>query len=292
MPFTTLPPGIGIGYKHPHFREILDRPECLAFLEVHAENYMGAGGPPLARLDRLARDYPLSLHGVGLSIGSPEPLDREHLLRVKALCQRYQPASFSEHLAWSRHQGTYFADLLPLPYNDRTLDIVCRHIEDIQDTLERPMLLENPSTYVSFGESRLTETDFLTAVVQRTGCGLLLDLTNAHICAVNHGGDASAYVAALPQAAIGELHLAGHSQDRLPDGTTLLIDTHDGPISAPVRQLLAETIARIGPTPTLIEWDAKLPDWTTLHQEVLQVDRTLMQLADGFGEEARHVGER
>ena len=263
---THLPDTTGIGFKRSHFTALRDTPNTLGFLEVHAENYMGDGGPPHAQLTALRADYALSIHGVGLSIGGAGPLDRDHLARLRRLCDRYAPESFSEHLAWSSHGGAFLNDLLPLPYDDNTLATVCDHIDQVQDVLGRRMLLENPSTYVTFDSSTLAETDFLSAIVARTGCGLLLDVNNVFVSCTNHRADPRAYLAAFPLHAVGEIHLGGHDAEDLPSGP-LLIDAHGSPVADPVWTLFAEVIARTGPRPTLIEWDNDVPDLSVLLAE-------------------------
>lgn len=263
---TQLPDTVGIGFKRSHFDALQATPNRLGFLEVHAENYMGDGGPPHAQLMKLRADYALSIHGVGLSIGGAGPLDRDHLTRLKNLCERYQPESFSEHLAWSSHSDAFLNDLLPLPYDDETLATVCEHIDQLQSAIGRPMLLENPSTYVTFESSTLAETDFLRAIVDRTGCGLLLDVNNVFVSCTNHRADPRAYLAAFPTQAVGEIHLGGHDEEELPSGP-LLIDSHGAPVADPVWTLYAETMHRLGPRPTLIEWDTDVPALSVLLDE-------------------------
>lgn len=267
MQMTNLPAAAGLGFKPEHFDAIIETRPALGFFEIHAENYMGAGGAPHARLATLRRDHALSIHGVGLSIGSPGPLDAAHLTRVAALCDRYEPESFSEHLAWSTHDGAYFNDLLPLPYDDGTLATVCAHINAIQDRLRRRMLLENPSNYLAFESSTLAEADFLREVVARTGCGLLLDVNNVFVSAVNQGTGADRYIDAFPLEHVGELHLGGHADELLPGGTPLLIDTHGAPVADPVWALFDMVLGRTGPLPTLIEWDNDVPSFATLMAE-------------------------
>ena len=250
---------VGVGFKPEHFEAIVDtRPE-LGFFEIHAENYMGAGGAPHRRLDAIRELYPLSLHGVGLSIGSPGPLDRVHLERLAAVAKRFEPALVSEHLAWSTHEGAFLNDLLPLPYTDETLARVSEHIDEVQNALGRTMLLENPSTYVVFAESTWAETDFLREIARRTGCGLLLDVSNVFVSAVNHGFDPERYLADFPLAAVGEIHLAGCADDSDDAGLPLLIDAHNSPVRDAVWSLYSAVIRRRGATPTLIEWDNDVP---------------------------------
>jgi uncharacterized protein len=283
------PPGVGVGFKAEHFEPIVEtRPE-LGFFEVHAENYMGAGGPPHRRLDAIRERYPLSLHGVGLSIGSPGPLDRAHLQRLAAVAKRFEPALISEHLAWSTHEGTFFNDLLPLPYTLETLARVADHIDEAQTALRRPILLENPSTYVVFAESTSAETDFLREIVRRTGCGLLLDVNNIFVSATNHGYDPYRYLTDFPISAVGEIHLAGYAEDSDEAGLTLLIDAHNSPVRDTVWSLYAEAIWRLGATPTLIEWDNDLPAWPTLLGEARRAERVMTVATAGSAEHANAV---
>jgi uncharacterized protein (UPF0276 family) len=242
-------------------------PGPVAWIEIHAENYMGAGGRPLAQLRALADRFPVSVHGVGLSIGGEEPLDPGHLDRLRYLLDWLQPVSFSEHLAWSTHDGAYLNDLLPLPYTQATLARVADHIDTVQDRLGRRMLLENPSSYLAFAESEMSETDFLAEVVRRTGCGLLLDINNVFVSATNLATDPRAYLSAIPMAAVGEVHLGGHDAQDDGAGAPLLIDSHGAPVADPVWTLYAAAMAAMGPRPTLIEWDTDVPDWPVLRDE-------------------------
>ncbi|MDB5509442.1 MAG: hypothetical protein JWL93_1911 [Hyphomicrobiales bacterium] len=275
----TLPPRAGVGFKPEHLPAILqDVRQGRAFpgfFEVHAENYMGDGGPPHRQLERLHADAALSVHGVGLSIGGMQALDREHLARLTRLCARHAPESFSEHLAWSTHDGAFLNDLLPLPYTRGTLECVCLHIDEVQDALGRRMLLENPATYVTFDDSEMSETEFLAAIVARTGCGLLLDLNNVFVSAENHGFDPRAYLSSFPLAHVGEIHLAGHATAPDPDGGALLIDSHDRPVDEHVWALYREMIATLGPLPTLIEWDNDVPPWPVLCAEARRAEALL-----------------
>lgn len=262
----ALPATIGLGFKPEHFQDIAAAPRAVGFYEVHAENYMGAGGAPHAMLTRLRKDHALSIHGVGLSIGGAGDLDREHLRRLRRLIDRYQPESFSEHLAWSSHGAAWLNDLLPLPYTDETLATVCAHVDQVQEALGLPILLENPATYVTFASSSWAETDFLAELVRRTGCGLLLDINNVFVSATNHRFDPRAYLAAFPLQAVGEIHLAGHDSEDLPGGP-LLIDSHGQAVAEPVWSLYAEVLAWIGPRPTLIERDTDIPPFSALLAE-------------------------
>src|SRR5271169_731206 len=272
---ATLPARAGVGFNPAHFSDIVATPQPLGFFEVHAENYMGAGGRPHAELRALRERYALSIHGVGLSIGSTEPLDRRHLARLKALCDRYQPESFSEHLAWSSHEGVCFNDLLPLPYTRQTLAQVAEHIDEVQTELQRTMLLENPSTYLRFSESTIPEAEFLAAISQQTGCGLLLDVNNVFVSAKNLGTSPLEYLDSFPLDRVMEIHLGGHHEDGNEAGQTLLIDAHGTPIADPVWALYRYVIARTGPVATLIEWDNDVPDWPTLRAEADAAEQIL-----------------
>ncbi len=272
-----LPVAAGIGLKAQHFAPLMEAPGPVSWLEVHAENYMGAGGRPLAQLRALAERFPISVHGVGLSIGGERPLDREHLARLRHLCDWLNPASFSEHLAWSTHDTRFLNDLLPLPYTAATLARVCTHIDQVQDALGRRMLLENPSTYLAFAESEMEEVDFLSEIARRTGCGLLLDVNNVFVSATNQGWDARAYIDAFPLEAVGEIHLGGHDEEADEHGHPLLIDSHGRPVVDPVWALYAHTIARGGPRPTLIEWDTDVPPFPELQAEAARAAAILAQ---------------
>ncbi len=279
----------GTSFKHEHLSAILAQDSWRGFFEIHAENYMGAGGPPHRALEHIRRDHPLSLHGVCMSIGGPEPLDRDHLARFRMLVERTEPAVVSEHLAWSTHADVYFNDLLPLPYTQATLAQVCAHIDDVQETIRRPILIENPATYVAFGSSTMSETDFLQTVVQRTGCGLLLDINNVFVSATNHLYAPLDYLADFPFAAVGEVHLAGHTRQSDDEGEPLLIDSHDGPVADAVWKLYEIVIARCGPLPTLIEWDSKIPAWPVLREEASASQIILDRSPSAHGHEVDHA---
>ena len=257
----------GTSFKHEHLNAILAESRHRGFFEVHAENYMGAGGPPHQALEHIRRDHPVSLHGVCMSIGAPQALDRAHLARFCALAERYEPALVSEHLAWSTHERNYFNDLLPLPYTEPTLARMCEHVEEVQEAIGRRILLENPSTYVAFASSTMSETDFIRAITRRTGCRLLLDVNNVFVSAMNHGYAALDYLSDFPLAEVGEIHLAGHAEQNDDEGEPLLIDSHDGPVADAVWKLYEIVISRCGPIPTLIEWDSKIPAWPILRAE-------------------------
>jgi uncharacterized protein (UPF0276 family) len=257
----------GTSFKPEHLPAILADGRQDGFFEVHAENYMGAGGPPHAALTRIRQDHAVSLHGVCMSIGGSQPLDRAHLGRFAALAERYEPALVSEHLAWSTHAATYFNDLLPLPYTRATLARVAEHVDEVQEAIGRPILLENPATYLVFRESTMSETEFLREVVRCTGCGLLLDVNNVFVSAVNHGTSARDYLRDFPLGHVGEIHLAGHVEQADDEGAPLLIDSHDRPVADAVWSLYETVIRRCGPVPTLIEWDSAVPDWPVLKAE-------------------------
>ncbi len=270
-----LPAGPGVGYKPQHFSHILADASPVVWLEVHAENYMGDGGRPLAQLRHLAERFPISVHGVGLSIGGEGMLDRDHLARLARLCRWLEPASFSEHLAWSTHGAEFLNDLLPLPYTERTLARVADHIDEVQEAVGRRMLLENPSVYLEFTETNLDEIDFLTEVARRTGCGLLLDVNNVYVSCTNRKTGWNDYINRFPHHLVGEIHLGGHDEDTDDTGATLLIDAHGSEVVDPVWTLYERTIAAGGPKPTLIEWDNDVPDWPVLAGEAACAARIL-----------------
>ena len=248
-----LPLSAGLGYKPQHYTEIMQNAGPVSWFEVHAENYMGDGGRPLAQLAALSARFPISVHGVGLSIGGEGPLDGAHFARLKALCDWLNPASFSEHLAWSSHDSAFLNDLLPLPYNAASLTRVASHINQVQETLGRQMLLENPSSYLAFDTSDMSETDFLRELATQTGCGLLLDVNNVFVSATNLGTSPQAYIDDFPLDKVGEIHLGGHDEDEDDAGRPLLIDSHGREIADPVWALLEYTLARSGPRHLLVE---------------------------------------
>jgi uncharacterized protein (UPF0276 family) len=272
---AVLPARSGLGLKPRHYREILETSPPVGFFEVHAENYMGDGGPPHWYLEQIRAHYPLSVHGVGLSIGGDQPLDNTHLARLRRLIERYEPESFSEHLAWSTHDTMFLNDLLPVPYDDPTLRRVCEHIDEVQETLGRRMLLENPSTYIAFKQSDMAEVDFLSEITRRTGCGLLLDVNNVFVSATNHAYDTGAYLDAFPVEHVGEIHLAGFAEDQDDAGDRLLIDAHGTPVADIVWKLFEQALERTGPVPTLIEWDNDVPAFPVLMKEARKADRAL-----------------
>jgi uncharacterized protein (UPF0276 family) len=271
-----LPPRAGLGLKTGHFREVLGTQPDIGFFEVHAENYMVAGGPFHHFLGLIREQYPLSLHGVGLSIGAEGSLDVQHLQRLAELIERYQPQSFSEHLAWSSHGPVFLNDLLPLAYDTPTLNRVCEHIDQVQNTLKRPMLLENPATYLAFQRSTIDEAQFISEVIRRTGCGLLLDVNNVYVSCINHQRDPLAYLDSLPLHAVGEIHLAGFAEDSDSLGDRLLIDDHGAPIDQAVWALYQQALERTGPMATLIERDNQVPALNVLLAEVRQADELLL----------------
>ena len=272
-----LPARAGLGLKSEHYQAILDSSADVGFFEVHAENYMVAGGPFHHYLGLLRERYALSLHGVGLSIGAAAPLDEAHLQRLAVLIERYQPQAFSEHLAWSSHDQVFFHDLLPVAYDATTLARVCEHIDRVQSRLQRQMLLENPATYVEFACSSMDEAQFLGEVVQRTGCGLLLDVNNVYVSSINHQRDPWTYIQSLPLHAVGELHLAGFAEDCDGAGARLLIDSHGAPVDQAVWALYAQTLTLTGALPTLIERDHQVPALAVLLAEVRQADSLLRE---------------
>jgi len=278
---SVLPTDVaGASYKPCYIDEILAGKHSMGWFEVHAENYMIDGGPVRDQLEQLRQHFPISCHGVGLSIGSIDPLDQIHLNRIKALVEWLEPVIFSEHLAWSSHGGHFFNDLLPLPYNRSTLRQVVQHIDQIQDNLNRSILLENPSTYLQFHDQEMTESQFLSEVVQQAGCGLLLDINNAYINAVNHNSSARNFINALPLDAVGEIHLAGHFKENDKQGKPLLIDSHNQPVSPQVWTLFEDVIERTGPISTLIEWDDDLPAFEELANEVMKANSRLSESND------------
>ena len=266
--------GAGIGLRFRHHDVVLrDRPR-VAWFEVHPENYMG-GGKPRAYLRAIRRDYPISLHGVGLSLGSADGLDRAHLARLRRLCEAVEPGLVSEHLAWSAIGGVHFPELLPLPLTEEALAIVCRNVAAAQDVLGRRLLIENPSSYLRFRHSAIPEWEFIAAVAQRTGCGILCDVNNIYVSGCNLGFDPQRYLAALPPDRIGEIHLAGHTLRRFDGGRSIRIDDHGSRVCAAVWALYRDAVARFGRVPTLIEWDTDVPPLDVLLDEAAKADRIL-----------------
>ena len=282
----------GASFKPQHLDAILADADPGVFFEVHAENYMGAGGMPHAALAAIRERFALSLHGVCMSIGGENPLDKDHLARFRSLVDRYKPALVSEHLAWSTHDDVFYNDLLPVPYTDATLDRVCAHVSEMQDAIGRKILLENPSTYVLFEQSTFEETDFLAEVVRRTGCGLLLDINNVFVSSTNHGWSPISYLGRFPLEHVGEIHLAGHDEQADDAGALLLIDSHDRPVADPVWDLFRIVIRQCGPLPTLVEWDADVPDWPVLKAEARAAGNILDAAALDFMMGSRHAVAR
>jgi len=275
-----IPARAGIGLRFKHHETVLDTRADVAWFELHTENYIGGGSTP-AVLDAVRRDYPVSLHGVGLSLGSAEGLDPVHLERVRSVIDRVEPGLVSEHLSWSVVGGVYLADLLPLPMTEEALEVICRNLDQAQTCLKRRILVENPSTYLQFRHSTIPEWEFLAAVADRTGCGILCDVNNIYVSARNHGWPASAYLAALPAAAVAEIHLAGHTERELGDGRTIRIDNHGSRVAAPVWTLYSEALARFGPLPTLIEWDTDIPAFDVLLAEAELATRLMKESQAG-----------
>ncbi|MCY4308499.1 MAG: DUF692 domain-containing protein [Rhodobacteraceae bacterium] len=275
----TLPPRPGVGFKSQHFEGIIKHPGDVSWFEIHAENYMGDGGRPIAQLKKLRENFPISCHGVGLSIGGEDPLDIDHLKRLQNLVSWLEPAVFSEHLAWSTHEGSYFNDLLPLPYNDTTIACVSEHIDQVHDALQRPMLLENPSNYLEFEESTYSEIDFIKEIAKRTGCFLLLDVNNVYVSSENRNFDPYRYLDDYPLDLVREIHLGGHELEQMENGPDLLIDNHASEVIDPVWVLYEYLISKTGPLPTLIEWDNDIPNWEKLSSEATKANCILAELS-------------
>jgi len=269
-----LPAAAGIGLRTPHYEALLAERPDVAFLEVHTENYFHDGGREPRLLDRLREDYPLSLHGVGMALGSADPIDPAHRRRVAAAVRRYEPAAVSEHACWGRVDGEHFNDLLPLPFTVEAVRHLAARVRELQDVLGRQVLIENVSQYLRFRHSTLTEGEFLAALVAESGCGLLLDVNNLYVNSVNVGFDPRATIGALPADSIGEIHLAGHLRKEV-DGHALLIDDHGSPVAEPVWALYARVLEKFGPVPTLIEWDTNVPALDVLLAEAATADAML-----------------
>jgi len=271
-----IPACAGIGLRAVHYREVLDRLPPVGWLEVHSENYFGAGGSPHAYLEALRPHYPLSLHGVGLSLGSTDPLDVQHLDKLQTVIKRYEPALVSEHLSWGSVEGRHYNDLLPLPYTGEALNHVAQRVAETQERLGRRILMENPSTYLRFAHSTIPEAEFLAELVRLTGCGILLDVNNVYVSARNHSSDPYDYLNAMRPTDVAEIHLAGFTVNRF-DGGEILIDTHSRPVHPEVWALYRAAIAALGPVPTLIEWDTDLPPLDVLTAEASKAQRILEQ---------------
>lgn len=277
---TSIPASAGVGLRFPHHRHVQETRPRVPWLEVHPENYM-AGGPQLGILESMRRDYPISFHAVGLSLGSVDLPDQEHMTRLRALIDRIEPGLVSDHLSWSIGGGIYLGDLLPLPYTEEALEIVVRNVERAQQALGRPLLIENPSTYLAFRHSTMSEAEFLAEVAWRTGCGILYDVNNIHVSACNLGSDPIAYLSALPADRIGEIHLAGHAVRRFDSGCEIRIDDHGSPVDPAVWALYEQALALFGPVPSLIEWDTNIPDFETLKSEADSAQARLDSVAAG-----------
>jgi uncharacterized protein (UPF0276 family) len=271
-----VPPATGVGLRAVHYQQILTERPAIAWFEVHSENYFGAGGQPLYYLERIRHDYPLSLHGVGLCLGSTGPLDQAHLQRLDNLVRQIEPGLVSEHLSWGRVQQRFLNDLLPLPFTEEALAVVCDHIGEVQERLRRQILIENISRYVEFRHSTMPECEFVSNVARRTGCGILLDVNNLYVNSSNHGVDPLAYIDVLPAGAVKEIHLAGHDR-----AGTLLIDTHGTRVAEPVWSLYRYAIERLGPIATLIEWDTDIPAFDVLMAEARKAT-AIMENCDAF----------
>lgn len=273
----SIPACAGVGLKPSHYRDALDSVKSIAWFEVHAENYMGAGGAPHVWLEHLRSIFPFSLHGVGLSLGGAEALNREHLASLRSLVDRYEPGLVSEHLAWCRRGGLFFNDLLPLPLDEESLDVVARHVEQTQEALGRRILVENPSSYFAFANSTRGEPEFLSELCERSGCGLLLDVNNVYVSACNNGFDAGDYLDKINVGQVGEIHLAGHAVERLEDGEVLRIDDHGARVCDAVWSLFERFIKRCSGVPVLVEWDTNVPHLSVMLEEAAKADRILEQ---------------
>jgi len=269
-----IPVRAGVGLREPHYDHVLEHRPAAAWFEVHSENFFGAGGRPHRVLERVRRDYPVSFHGVGLSLGSTDPLNRDHLRRLTELTKRYEPGLVSEHVSWSSVGGMFSNDLLPLPYTEEALSHLCGRVLAVQDALGRPIAMENPSTYLELTASAVPEPEFLNALAGRTGCTLLLDVNNLFVNAVNHGWDTDRYLGLLDGRHVAEYHLAGHTRRRL-SGGEILIDTHNAPVSDAVWSLFDAAVERLGPAPALIEWDSDLPELGVLQTEAARAEAVL-----------------
>lgn len=270
---------VGIGLKAEHMLGVSEGQPELAFFEVHAENYMTAGGNHMRFLDEITERYPLSVHGVGMSLGSAEGIDPSHLKKFRQVVERYKPQLVSEHLAWSVHEGHYLNDLLPLPLNAETLDVVADNVSRMQDAIGRKILIENPSTYVAFKATDISEPEYLTLVAEKTGCGILLDINNVYVSARNNDFDADAYLENIPGELVGEIHLAGHLIKQV-DDAEIRIDDHGSAVADDVWALYRQTIKRIGARPTLIEWDSNLPELSVLISEAHKAQKQMMRALD------------
>ncbi len=266
----SIPARAGLGFKLEHAQDVLSQTPDIGWFEVHPENYMVKGGPRHAILEAVRADYPLSLHGVGQSLGGSEPLDADHLEAMRVLVERYEPGLVSEHIAWSAHDGYYYADLLPTRFSKVSLDNLVAHVDQMQTALKRTILVENPTHYLPLIEPDMSELEFLEALAERSGCRLLIDVNNIFVSSHNIGTCGEAYIAGLPVERIGEIHIAGNTPDAASD---LLIDSHAAEVSADVWSLLDRLLARTGPRPVLVEWDNDVPAWSVLQAQAERAEQ-------------------
>jgi len=275
----TLPSRCGISLKAEHYKDIINTQPDIGWLEIHPENYMGAGGPPHRYLEAIRKHYPLSLHGVGMSLGSTDGVSIEHLIELKKLIQRYQPAQVSEHISWSHWNQIYLNDLLPLPYTKESLKVVCDNLDQVQSFIGQQILVENPSSYIDYRNSDFTETEFITEVCKVSGCGLLLDINNVYVSASNNGFDPYHYLDSTPITAIAEIHLAGHSIKSIGPGKHIRIDDHGSAVKPEVWMLFDTLLQKLdSPPPTLIEWDTDIPPLSELIMEARKAEYRLNTL--------------
>jgi len=268
---AAIPSAVGLGLRYQHYQEVLETKPNIGWFEVHSENYFGKGGAPLHFLEKIREEYPISLHGVGLSLGSVDALDARHLALLKELVAKIEPGLVSEHLSWSSYGGEFFNDLAPIPYTDESLALLSERITQVQETLGTWILVENPSSYLEYAHSCYKEADFLNELARRTGCGLLLDVNNIFVSCQNHGWDALGYLQGIATDRVGEIHLAGHMENTFGD-KTILIDTHNRPVCQDVWELFRATIDLFGANPTLIEWDTDIPPFSVLLDEARQAE--------------------
>lgn len=273
-PSCSIPVACGLGLRAPHVAHVLAALPAVPWFEVHSENYFVEGGPALDSLVRIRERYPVSLHGVGLALGSCTEPDRDHLAKLARLVERIEPGCVSEHLSWGRLARRHFNELLPLPYTREALDLVAARVDEVQEALGRRVLIENIAAYVTFAESEIPEAQFLAQLSARTGCGLLLDLNNVYVNTLNHGGDARAFIDAIPAAAVGEFHLAGF------EPAEMAIDTHGRPVADEVWKLYEHALERVGRRPTLVEWDTDIPAFDVLEREAAKA-RERLEACDG-----------
>lgn len=273
-PVKPISAHAGIGLRSHHYKNVINSRPKIGWFEVHSENYFGKGGKPHYYLDLVRQDYPLSFHGVGLSLGSSNAVCFRHLDKLKNLIERFSPALISEHLSWSSTDGYHLNDLLPLPFTEEALEFFIERINQVQDYLNRTILIENISSYLEYAHSTMPEYEFMSLLTNHTGCGILLDVNNLYINSINHGWNAHEYLQNIPKGAVQEIHLAGHTVNQFVDGS-ILIDTHDKPITAAVWELYSDAIQCVGPKPTLIEWDKDLPEFSVLLDEAKKADKIL-----------------